>query len=60
MGKLAHTLPAVAVPRLQGSMLHATEPFAWVQVAINDVARSVTGGRRDDHVSLETLLELAR
>jgi hypothetical protein len=54
MGKLAHALLVVAVQRLQGSTSHATEPFARVQAAINDVVRSVTGGRRDDHVSVET------
>jgi hypothetical protein len=29
-------------------------------VAINDVAKSVTGGRRDDHISVKTLLESAK
>jgi hypothetical protein len=31
-----------------------------VQVDINDVVRCVTSGRRDSHVSIETLLKLAK
>jgi hypothetical protein len=35
------------------------EPLAQVQFAVNDVARSVVGCRREDHVTIEDLLEAA-
>jgi hypothetical protein len=60
MGKLAPTLPIVAVPRLQGSVAAATDSFTQVQAAMNDDARSVVGVRRDDPLRVETLLESAR
>jgi hypothetical protein len=37
-----------------------TKSLASVQVAVNNVARTVTGGRRKDHVTVETLLERAK
>jgi hypothetical protein len=50
-GKLNHALGAVATPRL-----HPNTPtngrMASVQVAVNDVARSVIGGKRSDRVAV--------
>jgi hypothetical protein len=50
-GKLNHALGAVAAPRL-----HHNTPtngrMASVQVAVNDVARSVIGGKRSDRVAV--------
>jgi hypothetical protein len=47
LGKVAHCLPVVARPRLPGSTAVIPEALAQVQVAVNNVARSVTaaGGR---------------
>jgi hypothetical protein len=47
MGKLAHCLPVVAPPRLPGSKGTIPETLELVQVAINDVARSVVDHRRE-------------
>jgi hypothetical protein len=57
MGKLAHCLPVAARPRLPGSMGLIPETLASVQVAINEVARSVVGNRREDHIPIVDLLE---
>jgi hypothetical protein len=57
VGKFAHALAAVARPRLD----HEDNAFViWskIQVAFNDVARSITGVRRD-HVTIPDLLDLA-
>jgi hypothetical protein len=60
MGKLAHCLPVVAQPRLPGSTGPIPEALASVQVAINNVARSVVGHNREDHVLIVDLLEAAK
>jgi hypothetical protein len=60
MGKVAHCLPVVARQRLPGSTAAIQEPLAQVQVAVNDVARSVVGCRREDHVTIVDLLEAAK
>jgi hypothetical protein len=60
MGKISHALAAIAAPRLPGSSAKASGDLARIQVACNDVARTVTGGRRGDHVHVEELLERAR
>jgi hypothetical protein len=58
VGKLSHSLAAVARPRLEqednGSVV-----WSGIQVALNDVTRSITGTRRRDHVHIEDLLALA-
>jgi hypothetical protein len=59
-GKLAQCLPVVARPRLPGLTRPIPEALASVQVAINDVARSIGGYRREDHIPLEDLLEAAK
>jgi hypothetical protein len=60
MGKLAHCLPVVARPRLPGSTGTIPEALAPVQVAVNDVACSVVGHRREDHITIVGLLEAAK
>jgi hypothetical protein len=60
MGKLAHCLPVVAWPRLPGSTGTIPEALALVQVSVNDVARSVVGHRREDHITIVDLLEAAK
>jgi hypothetical protein len=60
MGKLAHCLPVVARPRLPGSTGPIPETLASLQVAINDVARSVVGHKREDHIPIVDLLEAAK
>jgi hypothetical protein len=58
MGKFSHALAAVARPRLEHE---DNTSVAWskIQVAFNDVARSITGARRRDHVTIKDLLDLA-
>jgi hypothetical protein len=60
MGKLAHCLPVVVRPRLPGSTVASPEALSQVQVAVNDVARSVVGCKREDHVAIVDLLEAAK
>jgi hypothetical protein len=60
MGKVAHCLPVVARPRLPGATATIPEPLAQVQVAVNDVAHSVVGCSREDHVTIMDLLEAAK
>jgi hypothetical protein len=57
MGKVAHCLPVVAMPRLTGSTAEILDTLAQVQVAVNDMARSVVGYRREDHI---TIVEAAK
>jgi hypothetical protein len=60
MGKVAHCLPVVARPRLPGLTAVIPQALAQVQVAVNNVARSVVGCRREDHVTIVDLLEAAK
>jgi hypothetical protein len=58
LGKIAHTLPAVAAPRLLPLEAQNTA-YARAQVAVNDVARTITGNKRSDHVRVDVLLQRA-
>jgi hypothetical protein len=60
MGKIAHCLLVVVRPRFPGSTAATPESLYQVQVAVNDVARSVVGCRREDHVAIGDLLEAAK
>jgi hypothetical protein len=60
MGKVAHCLPVVARPRLPGSTAVIPDTLAQVQVAVNNMARSVVGCRREDHITIGDLLEAAK
>jgi hypothetical protein len=59
MGKISHALAAIAAPRLPGLSARASSNLAQIQVACNDVTRTVMGGRRSDHVHVKELLERA-
>jgi hypothetical protein len=50
----------VAQTRLPGSAGTISEALAPVQVAVNNLARSVVGHRRKDHVTIVDLLEAAK
>jgi hypothetical protein len=58
-GKINHALAAVVAPRLPGTANKATGDLADLQIACNNVARTVTGGKPSDKLNIETLLERA-
>jgi hypothetical protein len=58
VGKFSHALAAVARPRLEQED-NASGVWSGIQVALNDIARSITGTRRRDHVHIEDLLAQA-
>jgi hypothetical protein len=58
VGKFSYALSAVARPRLEPED-NASVIWSGIQVAFNDVARSITGARRGDHVRIEDLLAQA-
>jgi hypothetical protein len=60
LAKVAHCLPVVSRPRLHGSTAAIPESLAQVQVAVNNVARSVVGCRREDHITILDLLEAVK
>jgi hypothetical protein len=57
-GKFSHALGAVARPRLEHKD-NASVLWSKIQVAFNDVAQSITGTRRSDHVTVKDLLDLS-
>jgi hypothetical protein len=57
-GKIGHALAAVAALRL--ACERASGYMASLQVALNDVARTITGGDRSDRTRVVTLLERAK
>jgi hypothetical protein len=59
LGKISHALPAVAAPRLVAEDKEK-ETYRSVQTAVNDVARTITGHNREDHVTEEDLLTEAK
>jgi hypothetical protein len=60
VGKVAHCLPVLARPRLPGSTAAVPDTLAQVQVAVNNLARSVVGCSREDHITIVDLLEAAK
>jgi hypothetical protein len=58
VGKFSHALAAVARPRL-GPEDNTSVIWSGIQVAFNDVARSITCARRQDQVRIEDLLARA-
>jgi hypothetical protein len=60
MGKIAHCLLVMVRPRLPGSTAVTPEALSQVQVAVNNVSRSVVGCRREVHVAIVDLLEAAK
>jgi hypothetical protein len=57
-GKIGHALAADAAPRLSGEK--ASGDMASLQVALNDLARTITGGNRNDRTKVVTLLGRAK
>jgi hypothetical protein len=60
LGKINHALPAVAAPRLTAADGAANSSYKAVQKAVNDVARTITGASRKEHISIENLLDVAK
>jgi hypothetical protein len=58
VGKFSHALAAVARPRLEQED-NASVVWSGIQVALNDVTRSIPGTRRRDHVYIKDLLAQA-
>jgi hypothetical protein len=58
VGKFSRALAAVARPRLEQED-NASVVWSGIQVALNDVARSITGTWRRNHVRIEDLLAQA-
>jgi hypothetical protein len=58
MGKFDQALAAVARPRLDSEDM-ASGIWSKIQVALNNVARSITGVRQRDHITIKDLLDLA-
>jgi hypothetical protein len=59
VGKVTHALPAVIVPR-RTEAAPITANSRATQIALNDVARSLTGAKRTDLVNMTDLLSSAR
>jgi hypothetical protein len=55
LGKIAHAFPAVATPRLSPQEAQ-NSAYAATQVAVNNVARTITGTKSSDNVWLDVLL----
>ena len=58
-GKVSYAIANIAIPRLHGNIAKATNDFGSVQVAINDVARTLKGIRRTDRITIPDLLTRA-
>jgi hypothetical protein len=58
LGKIAHALPAVAAPRLLPTDAQNVA-YARAQVAVNNVARTITGSKRSNHIQVDVLLQRA-
>jgi hypothetical protein len=58
-GKIGHALAAVASPRLSEEEKKSCPNHRATQICMNDVARTITGTRRSDHITVGDLLEMA-
>jgi hypothetical protein len=58
LGKIAHTLPAVAAPRLLPSN-EQNAAYARAQVTVNNVAWTITVSKRSDHIWVDLLHQRA-
>jgi hypothetical protein len=58
VGKFSHVLAVVATPRLPTDG-NTTSTWSKIQVAFNNVARSITGVQLLDRVNIPDLLDLA-
>ena len=59
IGKVSYALAAVASPRLDPGATELPAAYKPVQVAINDVARTILGKKREHHIKKEVLLHRA-
>ena len=57
IGKLSYAVAAVSTPRLEGDTTNPSANNAAIQVAVNDVARSISGCARRDHIKVQDLLD---
>jgi len=60
LGKVGYAIAAVATPRMADSPSSATLASKEIQVALNDVARSITGKKRQDRIHIADLLSSAK
>jgi hypothetical protein len=58
-GKVGHALAAVAAPRLLADT-PINSKLRAVQISLNDTARSVTGSKRSDHITVRDLNAAAK
>ena len=59
LGKVGYAIAAVAAPRLESDHTPPSCNNQTIQVALNDVARSITGHARKDHMKIPDLLTKA-
>ena len=59
-GKVSYALAATSVPRLNECDPSSDASIRAIQIATNDVARSLTGAKRKDHIPVAALLRAAR
>jgi hypothetical protein len=59
-GKVAHCLTVVAAQRLPGLTKQIPDTLDSLQDAVNYLARSFVGCKRDNHITLRSLLDSAR
>jgi hypothetical protein len=60
LGKISHTVAAVATPRLTTADGGANGPYKAMQVSLNNVCRTVLGKTRKDHITVKSLHEEAK
>ena len=59
-GKVSYAAAATLAPRLPGDSSPPSEASKTIQIALNDVARTLTGHKRSDHIPVSTLLHSAQ
>jgi hypothetical protein len=59
LGKIGYALAAYVRPRMTDDAPPHSADIRAAQVALNDVARSITGHRRTDHIKIDSLLSEA-
>jgi hypothetical protein len=59
LGKIGYALAAYVRPRMTDDAPPHSADIHAAQVALNDVARSITGHRRTDHIKIDSLLSEA-
>jgi len=59
LGKVGYGIAAVSTPRLEGDTSSPSQNTMSIQVAMNDVARTLSGCVRRDHIKVQDLLTRA-